>query len=215
MFVEHTPIPNLKLLRYRSDRGAAAEEEILSALASKSSALTDVFISAKFDSSDSLLKIVGCFRELRSLVFDNEGGGLMLERSDIIAVASLSRLKALKFYRCGMTEDAYSALMRLRGLNSFQISSLVDPAVLAAIGRSLVSLKLRRPSKEVVEGIVEHCPNLQYLELVEFDLDDEEEELVGSIKSGLKKLAKFKLNEESIRLGSDWEGYEWHMSDGE
>ncbi len=39
-------------------------------------------------------------------------------------------------------------------------------------------------------------------------LDDEEKaSLVGSIKSGLKELAKFKLNEETIRLGTDWEGY--------
>jgi hypothetical protein len=60
-----------------------------------------------------------------------------------------------------MTEEAYSALIRCKGLRT----------VLTAIGRSLYP---------------------QYLKLntVELRDDEEKEVLVGSIKSGLKKLAK-------------------------
>lgn len=72
----------------------------------------------------------------------------------------------------------------------------------------MVSLDLWRPSKDVVYGIVEHCPSLQYLELdaVKFDDGKEKDLLMGSIKS--LKLAKYMLNKESMRLGTDWEGYE-------
>jgi hypothetical protein len=76
----------------------------------------------------------------------------------------------------------------------------------AAIGRNLVRLELWNPSKEVVVGIVKHCPNLQYLEL-EVVNEEVKKGLVGSIKNGLKKLAKLKVNGESMRLGTDWEGY--------
>jgi hypothetical protein len=31
--------------------------------------------------------------------------------------------------------------------------------------------------------------------------------LVGSIKNGLKKLAKIKVDDDSICLGTDWDGY--------
>jgi hypothetical protein len=62
----------------------------------------------------------------------------------------------------------------------------------------------------VVDGIVESCPNLKYLTLEFEDLEWEDEdlpELKRSLKLGLKKLAKLKVNEESVRLGTDWEGY--------
>jgi hypothetical protein len=85
---------------------------------------------------------------------------------------------------------------------------LADPSVLSAIGRNLVSLDLWEPSKVVVDGIVEHCPNLQYLEIwLEYKDEIEREGLVGELKNGLKKLAKLKVNGKYIRLGTDWEGY--------
>jgi hypothetical protein len=68
---------------------------------------------------------------------------------------------------------------------------------------------LQGPSEEVVDGIVKHCPNLQCLEIEDVEFDDEVKEgMVRSIKSGLKKLAIFKVNKESIRLGTDWKGYQ-------
>jgi hypothetical protein len=208
MFVEHTPIPNLQILHYESSRDAAEDEEIISALVSKYQFLVDVHIIAKFESSAPLLKAVKCCRDLKSIEIDNEGGELMFDRTDILAIASLPRLEIQKFYKCDMDEDSYSALARCEGLNTLWIHSLTDPAVLSAIVRDLVNLDLWGPSKKVVNGIGESCPNLRNLELDVVEFDDEKELFVGSIKSGLKKLAKFKLNNEPIRLGTDWEGYE-------
>jgi hypothetical protein len=74
---------------------------------------------------------------------------------------------------------------------------------------NLISLYLASPSKEVVDGIVEYCPNLQYLELDDVEFDEEVKEgLMGSLKYGLKKLAKLEVNDVSFRLGTDWEGYQ-------
>jgi hypothetical protein len=87
------------------------------------------------------------------------------------------------------------------------MNPLVDPAILAAIGRNLISLHLLGQSKELVDGIVDYCPNLQYLEL-DVEIDEEvNEALMGLLKNGLKKLAKLKVNWDSERLGTDWEGY--------
>jgi hypothetical protein len=210
-FVEKTPIPNLKILYYESRREAAEDEEIISSLASIYRTLTSVKLFAKFESSASLLKVVECCRDLEILFFYNFfRRRLILNRSDIIAVASLPRLKCLDIGIFSFTDDASSALVRCKGLNELRLPSLADPAILEAIGSNLVNLELWRPSKEVVDGIVKHCPNLRYLELGSFDEVDEEvkEVFVGSIRNGLKKLAKLKVNNESIRLGTGWEGYE-------
>jgi hypothetical protein len=61
----------------------------------------------------------------------------------------------------------------------------------------------------VVDRIVEHCPNLQYLELWGIDEFDVEvkEGMVRLLKNGLKKLVKFESEDVSIRLGTDWVGY--------
>jgi hypothetical protein len=83
---------------------------------------------------------------------------------------------------------------------------LADPSILSAIRRNLVRLDLLVSSKEVVEGIVEHCQNLQYLKLG-FKNEDETEALVEELKNGLKKLSILMVNGKSIRLGTDWEGY--------
>jgi hypothetical protein len=107
-----------------------------------------------------------------------------------------------------MSGDALSILVRCKGLKELRINPLVDPAILAAIGMNLVRLNLWKPGKEVLDGIVDSCPNLQYLEIEEVEIEEEVKEgLVGSLKNGLKKLAKLKVNEKCIRLGSDWEGY--------
>jgi hypothetical protein len=136
--------------------------------------LVDVHIIAKFESSTPLLKVVECCRELKNLVFGDRGRDLMLERSDILAVASIPRLRSLKIAGCGMTDEACSAISRYKGLNDLSLEFLADPAVLVLIGRKLVNLELLRPSKEVVDGIVDNCPKIQYLELDDVDFDDEE-----------------------------------------
>jgi Leucine-rich repeat (LRR) protein len=76
--------------------------------------------------------------------------------------------------------------------------------ILPAIGEILVSLDYTSSTAflETVNTIVEHCPNLQML-----DLGDEELDAVDLLKGGLKKLAKLDVNGGSVRLGTDWEGY--------
>jgi hypothetical protein len=122
---------------------------------------------------------------------------------------------------CRIAGDTASAFSRLRGLKEIHIPFLKDPRVLSAIGRNLVSLSLFNPSKEVASGIVESCPNLQYLTLECLELEgveweeDDLAELKLSLKHGLKKLAKLDVNERVIRLGTDWEGYPEENEGGE
>jgi hypothetical protein len=107
---------------------------------------------------------------------------------------------------CRVASEAFSALAKVKVLKKLVIQYLVDPAVLPAIGRNLVRQVLPGASREVVDGILEHCPNLQYLELYCDVLDEDAEEMekfVGLFKNGLKR-----LNDKTIRLGTDWEGYE-------
>jgi hypothetical protein len=209
IFVESTPIPNLQVLTYESDREAVEEDEIVSSIASSYRTLTSVTLTAKFKSSDSLLKVVECCRCIERLVFSPRGNFLGLERSDILAITSLPHLCHLELY-CRIAEDAYSSLTRCRGLKDIRIPFLVDLNVLSVVGRNLAILDLEKPSKEVVYGIVESCPNLHYLNLEGLELDEEDlAELKQSLKNGLKRLAKLKVNEESVRLGTDWAGYKW------
>jgi hypothetical protein len=209
MFVEITSIPNLRILEYWSVRKAAEEDEIVSSFASSYRTLTSVKLLAKFDSSASLLKVVECCRDLEMIVFDDRRGRLILQRSDILTISSLPRLKCLKIYGGGgIAEDADSALSRCRGLKSLKFPFLIDPYTLSAIGKNLVSLELWNPSKGVVDRIVESCPNLQYLVLERVWV--EEDDLPGlkqTLKEGLKSLCKLKVNGESVHLGTDWEGY--------
>jgi hypothetical protein len=205
MFVENTSIPNLQILGYWSEREAVEEEEIVSSIVSSYRTLCSTKIVAKFESSASLLKVVESCRDLESLAFGNLGGGLILERFDILAFASLPRLKSLKIYGCEMAGDAGPSLSRCRGLKEIRIENLVDVTVLLS-RRDLARLRLDNPSKEVVDGIVENCPNLNYLVLEEVELEEED---LAELKQSLmfKTLAKLKVNEESVRLGTDWEGY--------
>jgi hypothetical protein len=78
--------------------------------------------------------------------------------------------------------------------------------VFSSIGRNLRSLRIREPTDEMIKGILDLCGNLEYLQ-IDFGDTDDREELEGSLKSGLNKLAKLKVGGKSVRLGSDWEGY--------
>jgi hypothetical protein len=61
--------------------------------------------------------------------------------------------------------------------------------------------------------IVEYCPNLQYLEVKVRGVQDRGsgatyqglvESIKQKLKNGMKKLAKLKANERSVRFGTDW-----------
>jgi hypothetical protein len=170
MFVETNPIHKLQILFYQSNREAGEEDQIISSLASSYKTLKSVHLYVKFESPASLLKIVECCRDLESLMFGNRGGGIILARSNILAIAFF-RLKEL-MVGIRMADDAYSALKRCRLVKSLYLILLVDTSILSTIGRNLASLTLVRPSNEVVDAIVECCPNLQNLELyiIVFDL---------------------------------------------
>jgi hypothetical protein len=101
-----------------------------------------VIFSAELESSASLLKVVaqlvGCCRDLEMIVFDDLRGRLILQRSDILAIASLPRLKCLKIYGGGgIAEDAYSALSRCRGLKKSLESRLNSLCKLKVNGESV------------------------------------------------------------------------------
>jgi hypothetical protein len=152
MFVENTPIPNIKRLRYVSVRGVTGVEEdyeIIAAFATGYRTLVNVKLVAKFESSALLLKIVECCRDLERVYLNPQRNTLMLNRSDILAVASFPRLQSLDI--SGFIEvanDALSALVRCKRLKELMVNPLVDRAILEAIRRNLVWLNLRRPSKE-------------------------------------------------------------------
>jgi uncharacterized protein YlzI (FlbEa/FlbD family) len=207
MFVENTPIDNLQYLTYESGRDGSEEFEIISALTSSCRTLKGIHLFAEFDSSAVLLKSIECCRDLEYLGFGDQTGELVLEKSDILAISSLHQLSSLKIYGCDISDGAASALSKCRGLKELRMCYLADTTVLLANGRNLVILNLWEPSKEVVDGIVEYCPNLQYLVLVLDEDDDEMERMVVSLKNGLKMLAKLKVNMKSIRLGTDWNRY--------
>jgi hypothetical protein len=99
--------------------------------------LTNVTLFAKFESSSSLLKIVKYCRDLEKLAIGDEGGGVELERSDILAIASLPRLKYLDIGACYLADNSSSALVRCIGLKELRINHLEDPTVLSTIGRNI------------------------------------------------------------------------------
>jgi hypothetical protein len=126
-------------------------------------------------------------------------------------IASLPRLKSLTIGKyCYIDDEAVSALNRCRGLNHLGMvwrDGMRD--VLRVVGRNLVSLVLWEMSIEEIDGVVEYCPNLQYLQVridermlaVRFD------EVKQKLKDGLKRLTKLKLNGAPVRLGTDWVGW--------
>jgi hypothetical protein len=143
-----------------------------------------------------------------------------LNLSYLSDIVSLPRLKSLNF-NCRVAKDAISTLSRCRGLKhlalrhgSFDLNKL-----LPTIGRKLASLEYTSstPFLETVEAIVEHCPNLQMLDLgCEEFAAETKAAAVDLIKGGLnklsklkmfKKLSKLKVDVMTVRLGTEWEGY--------
>jgi hypothetical protein len=116
MFVDHVPIHNLRFLKYYSDQDTVEDVVFIPNLAMKCSSLTNVMVSAIFDSSASLLKFVECCRGLKALEVWNEGGSLSLNLADFKAIASLPQLKLLQLEGFNISEDVISPLARCRGL---------------------------------------------------------------------------------------------------
>jgi hypothetical protein len=128
---------------------------------------------------------------------------LVLKKSDIRVIASLPYLENLWIGNCSIADGAFADLVRCRGLQIFRICDIYSDytSVFATIGRNLSSLELWDATCGLAAFIVEHCPNIQYLDLRGLDEEDGDMALlVGTIKNGLKKLAKIEVDRESIRL---------------
>jgi hypothetical protein len=73
--------------------------------------------------------------------------------------------------------------------------------VLRVIGRNLISLELRKMSVEEIDGVVEYCPNLQYLNVTSRGVMNGErvDEVKQILRNGLKRLAKLKVHGAIVR----------------
>jgi hypothetical protein len=217
MFVVYVPILNLLSFSIVSF-GLEGDEYIVSAVAISCPMIKRLSLSDFYNSSATLLKFVECCRDIEEISFCESSGDdiLYLKRSDIEAIASLPRLKSLNI-KCHVADDGIDALSRCKGLRHLALwpGSFALKDIFPSIGRNLVSLEYTSsdPILETIDSIIEHCPNLQMIEM-RFVWAEEEEEMklvgVDSLKEGLKKLSKLKIGKESVRLGTDWKGYLRH-----
>jgi hypothetical protein len=211
LFIEITPISNLESLRFRSVETTSDEDiDIVdAAVMNCGRSLVNLNLDYCFVSPANLVKIAECCRGLEKLSFSYvEDGKLSL--SDMKIIASFPHLKFLEMGKnCEIDDEAVSFTTRCRGLNHLGTrwrDDLID--VLCVIGRNLVSLDLWEMSVEEIDAIVEHCPNLQYLEIKVATWNNKVRETVEQkLRVGLKRLAKLKVDYVSIRLGTDWLGY--------
>jgi hypothetical protein len=131
-------VPNLQSFCYESILETAQESEgIIVAVAMKYPTLTSIRLEAKFDSSASLLKVMGQCPDLKTLIYREKGGDLVLSRSDIL---SLRRLKSLDI-DCETEDDAVSALASCKSLKSLRVWDLIE--VLPVFGGNLTILRLK------------------------------------------------------------------------
>jgi hypothetical protein len=206
MFVVSVPILNLLSFSNAYFEMGFEGSDIVQAVAINYPTIKRLHLDDEYSSSATLLlKFVDCCRDIEELSFVDWSGDVELKRSDIEAIASLPRLKSLNI-DFEIADDAVSAISRCRGLKHLvllRISFALND-ILPAIGGTLVSLEYTSSTAFLgaVDSIVEHCPNLQML-----DLGDEELDAVDFLKGGLKKLAKLNIDGGSVRLGTDWEGY--------
>jgi hypothetical protein len=129
----------------------------------------------------------------------------------IKAIASLPHLKILTIgttigYDFNMAEGAGKELARCYQLKHLSLCAIKQAdlmIILRGIGRNLVGLSLIEIVwDDVVDIIVESCPNLQCLSV---GLPSADAGLIDSfkltLKSGLKRLAKLRVNGVTVRLG--------------
>jgi hypothetical protein len=209
-FMESTPIPNLKSFRFTSYANAPVEDINIvdAAVTNYGRTLINLNLSECYVSSANLVKIAEICRVIEKLSLSFILNIFSL--SDMKIIASLPRLKSLKIGEyCRFADGSMIALARCRGLNHLSVylqDGLID--VLRVIGGNLVSLELWDMNLEVIDSVVEYCPNLQYLEMriVGRMLAVRVDEAGQKLKNGLKRLAKLEVNGAYVRLGTDWVG---------
>lgn len=162
LFVEKSPIPNLEVLYYDSERENAFDEnDIIRAFTTSYPGLLNVRLQAKFHSSEALIKIANRCGALHIFEVNcKDGGGLELTRSDFEAFAP-DRITTLKIRSRVMEEGATLELLKYNRLKTLRIAGRVDPAVLAAIGKKLDNLTLLNSGLDTVNVVASLCPNLR------------------------------------------------------
>jgi hypothetical protein len=223
MFAENAPIPKLSKISYWSNEDDT-KIAFISTLAMNSHALKSISIDAsRVDSWECIHKIVEFCRNLEILSISDYSfrppplkHPLVL--ADLKAISTLPLLKSLNLFQCWIVKDAQAPLAAMKGLRSLRgvrLGLLRD--VLPSIGGKLVSLVcglqsygLQSGGERGIKGIVEHCPNLEYLNIGGVSAEDlskeDKEKIVGIdevLKKELKKLARLVFFTRNIRLGTD------------
>jgi hypothetical protein len=216
MFFESIPILDLCSFTCQSfGFWGGPGPEIFAAVATHCPTIKRLHLSGSYNSPDTILEFIENCRGIEELFIQDNSDyedGMGLSRSDFEAIVSLPRLNSLRF-DCSITDEGVDALILCRGLKSLDLGfdALNLNHILPTIGRNLVCLKYRSsgPILDAVSEIIEHCPNLHMLDLGWSEWNDvtNAADVGESLKSGLKKLAKLKLNLDTVRLGTDWEGY--------
>jgi hypothetical protein len=209
MFVVSVPIHNLHSFNNGCFGETAVDSDIVSAVAINYPSIKRLRLDDLFNSSATIIKFVQCCRDIEDLFLNVDE--MELTRSDIEAIASLPRLKSLNI-NCEIASGAVSALSRCRGLKHLAVDGFESFDLISILTsvRNLVSLEciFSTPFMEAIDAIIEHCPNLQMLNLGYGELGVEKKDAaVDLLKGGLKNLSKLTLNKVSVRLGTDWKGY--------
>jgi hypothetical protein len=224
LFIENSAILNLKSFSYSNETGGEDDEELVNlAIEHYGGSLVSLHLDCNV-SSDNLIKIADKIPTLVDLKIGYTKDGDEISLPAIEAISSLPHLKRLKtgppawfpVYLL-IADGAVSAFARCHELKHLslrcenEIKNEELKAVLCGIGGNLDSLALWGVNAEVIDMIVKNCGCLRYLELEVFMMESDEvkvEAMKQKLKSGLKMLAKLKLNGVSVRLGSDWDGIE-------
>jgi hypothetical protein len=166
-FIEITPIPNLKSLKYSNEYGRGEEVEVVDAAVGKYGASLVRLNLGCYVTSANLVKIADCCKSLIDLSISytifNEEVSLPATKT----IASLPRLKHLKIgsndgKEFGIADDALSALARCYELEHLSIPPISQEelkAVVCGIGRNLLSLSLWELKEGYAEMILEYCPH--------------------------------------------------------
>jgi hypothetical protein len=212
-FVENTPILNLETVKIYENEAEFEDEfidssEIVNAIASNYRTIINFDLYTCYISTPSLLNIVECCPRVERITFDIAEESPVLQRSDIEALASLPRLNHLCTWNSVLSSDVLSSLPLLKGLKHLGIrwdENLAE--ILPVLGKKLVSLDINRATADAWMVLYESCPNLQYLRSGTSLAEETLAALNGGLKKKMKRLASFKVNDVSVRLGTDWAGY--------
>jgi hypothetical protein len=203
MFVVSVPILNLLSFSIDSFGETIKENNMCLDVALNCPMIKRLYLDDYYTNSTTLLKIVESCRDIEELSFVSDDIGLI--QSDFEAFASLPRLKSL-YIDCRIVGDGVTGLSRCRGLKHLALlrGSFALTSIFTSIGRKFVSLKYTtsNPYLETVYSIIEHCPNIQILDLDQDAKDKAAAGPVDLLKEKLKMLTNLKIGKESVRLGT-------------